>query len=136
MPLANQLIPGRFAFRRADRYLGDFYQALDALCLLSHEEGFALVVLEAMMCGRPVIATAVGSIPETVIDRVSGLIVSSEVRSVCQAARMLQEHPDWARGIAAEGRAYAQQYGHARRMARAYEQLVARLWEEKHADKR
>ncbi|MCL4201800.1 MAG: glycosyltransferase family 4 protein [Pirellulaceae bacterium] len=130
--LANDLIPGRFAFVSADRHLGDYYQSLDTLCLLSEFEGFALVVLEAMMCGRPVIATPVGSVPEAIIDRVNGLVVDGEVESVCQAARRLWEHPDWARGVAAEGRRYAEQHGHAWRMARQYEQLFERLWTEKH----
>jgi glycosyltransferase involved in cell wall biosynthesis len=130
--LANDLIPGRFAFVTADRHLGDYYQSLDALCLLSEFEGFALVVLEAMMCGRPVIATPVGSVPETIIDRVNGLVVDGEVESVCQAARRLREHPQWADGVAAEGRRYAEQHGHAWRMARQYEQLLERLWTEKH----
>ncbi len=124
--LANDLIPGRFAFVTADRHLGDYYQALDALCLLSEFEGFALVVLEALMCGRPVIATPVGSVPETIIDRVNGLVVDGEVDSVCRAARLLSEYPDWAHGVAAEGRAFAEQHGHAWRMARQYEQLFER----------
>ena len=38
--------------------IGDYYAAMDALCLPSSEEGFALVILEAMLCGRPVIATS------------------------------------------------------------------------------
>ena len=130
--LANDLIPGRFAFVTADRHMGDYYQSLDALCLLSEFEGFALVVLEAMMCGRPVIATPVGSVPETIIDRVNGLVVDGEVESVCQAARRLWEHPQWADGVAAEGRRFAEQQGHAWRMARQYEQLLERLWTEKH----
>ncbi|MCH5375254.1 MAG: glycosyltransferase family 4 protein, partial [Planctomycetes bacterium] len=131
--LANALIPGRFAFVFADHHLGDYYQSLDALCLLSEFEGFALVVLEAMMCHRPVIATPVGSVPETIIDRVNGVIVDGEVESVCQAARLLREHPDWARALAAEGRRFAEQHGHAWRMARQYEQLFERLWLEKQA---
>jgi glycosyltransferase involved in cell wall biosynthesis len=129
--LANELIPGRFAVRRADRYLGDFYQALDAFCLFSEHEGFALVVLEAMTCGRPVIATAVGAVPEAIVDRVSGIVVRPDVNSICEAARLLCDHPDWARGLAAEGRAMAEQHGSARRMARQYEDLLIRLWSER-----
>jgi len=130
--LANALIPGRFAFVKADRHLGDYYHALDALCLLSEFEGFALVVLEAMMCQRPVIATPVGSVPETIVDRVNGVVVDGDVESVCRAARLLYDYPDWARGLAAEGRRFAEQHGHAWRMARQYEQLFERLWLEKH----
>ena len=130
--LANELIPGRFAFARANSHLGDYYQTLDALCLLSEYEGFALVVVEAMMCGRPVIATPVGSIPETIIDRVNGMIVDGDVASVCEAARLLRRHPHWAAAIAREGKRFADLHGHARSMARQYESLIERLWAEKH----
>lgn len=131
MEMANAIIPGRFAFVAADRYLGDYYQALDAFCLLSLHEGFALVILEAMMCERPVIATPVGSVPEFIIDRVNGLVVNGEVQSICNAAQLLYRHPRWTRGLASEGRRFAQQHGHARRMAHQYEELLERLWLEK-----
>jgi glycosyltransferase involved in cell wall biosynthesis len=131
LQLANRLIPGRFAFTTVHDHLGDFYQAIDALCLLSTQEGFALVILEAMMCERPVIATSVGSVPEIIRDRVNGLIVD-DIPSVCQAAQLLQEHPHWARGVAAEAKAYAQQHGHALRMAGQYEDLLEQLWVEKY----
>jgi glycosyltransferase involved in cell wall biosynthesis len=128
---ANALIPGRFAFVTANHHLGDYYQSLDALCLLSDYEGFALVMLEAMMCERPVMATPVGSAPEFIVDRVNGIVVDGNVASVCRAAELLDRHPHWARAIAREGKAFAQQHGHAWRMARQYEELLERLWAEK-----
>jgi glycosyltransferase involved in cell wall biosynthesis len=125
---ANRLIPGRYAFAFANRGVGDYYQALDALCLPSEEEGFGLVVLEAMMCGRPVIATEVGYVPELIRDRINGLVVSGSPNSVRDAAELLHRYPDWARGLADEARAMAEEHGHARLMARRYEDLLLRLW--------
>lgn len=129
---ANAEIPGRFAFVSADSHLGDYYRAADALCLLSKQEGFALVIVEAMLCGRPVIATPVGSAPEVIRDRVNGMLVDGEPDSVATAARLLHDHPHWARGIAAEGQEYAEQCGHALRMARDYERLLEQLWTRKY----
>ena len=37
-------------------------------------EGFGLVLVEAMMYGKPVIASGIGSIPEIVEDKVTGLL--------------------------------------------------------------
>jgi glycosyltransferase involved in cell wall biosynthesis len=128
---ANRLIPGRYAFVRGVNDVGDYYGAMDAMCLPSEEEGFGLVVLEAMFCDRPVIATPVGCVPELVRDRVNGLVVDGSAESIAAVAMLLHRHPAWARGLAAEGRATAEAYGHARTMARAYENLFLRLWREK-----
>jgi len=131
LELANRLIPGRFAMTVGKGCFGDYYEAMDALCMVSAEEGYPLVVLEAMMCGRPVIATDVGGVPDLLIDRVNGIVVSGDVDSIRSAISLLQHHPEWARGIAAEARKVADERGHARRMARGYEDLVHRLWREK-----
>ena len=47
----------------------------DVLVLPSREEGFGLVLLEAMALGVPVVATNVGGIPEILEDNVSGILV-------------------------------------------------------------
>ena len=124
---ANDRIPGRYVFVTADDYLGDYYRAMDAFALVSAHEGFGLVIAEAMFCGRPVIATDVGCVPEVLADRISGLVVESNVDSIAVAARRLAEHPSWAAGVAAEGEAFAHVHLHARRMAREYEDLLIRL---------
>jgi glycosyltransferase involved in cell wall biosynthesis len=124
---ANARIPGRYSFVAASDYLGDYYRAMDAFCLLSSEEGYALVLLEAMLCGLPLVVTPVGSVPEIIVHRRNGMIVSGQPRAVAAAAMELKRHRHWARGLAAEGQAYAQQHGHARRMTRQYEDLLATL---------
>jgi glycosyltransferase involved in cell wall biosynthesis len=136
MELANARIPGRYAFITAWDYLGDYYHAMDAVCLVSDQEGFPLVMLEAMMCGRPLIVTAVGCVPEVVRDRVNGLVVAGDPASISAAAELLDRHPRWAQGIGAEGKAFADSVGHARRMAREYEDLLHGLWQAKHGASR
>jgi glycosyltransferase involved in cell wall biosynthesis len=52
--------------------------AIDVLCLSSLYEGFGLVLIEAMAVGRPIIATRISSIPEIVLDGVTGLLVEKQ----------------------------------------------------------
>jgi glycosyltransferase involved in cell wall biosynthesis len=50
------------------------YQWCDALLFPSRLEGFGLAALEAMACGKPVIATNTSSLPEVVENGVSGIL--------------------------------------------------------------
>ena len=50
----------------------------DVLVLPSYNEGLPNVVVEAMACQRPVIATKIGGIPEAVVDGKSGILVEAK----------------------------------------------------------
>jgi len=50
------------------------YSLADALLLTSEKESFGLVALEAMACGKPVVATQTGGIPEVVEDGITGFL--------------------------------------------------------------
>lgn len=67
--------------------------AMDIFVLPSISEGLPNVVLEAMACKKPVIATAVGGIPEAVIDGVTGsLIPPRDSDAIAQAISKLLEN--------------------------------------------
>lgn len=52
------------------------YKHAQCFCLPSVQEGFGLVLAEAMAAGLPVVACRAGAVPEVVADRRSGLLVA------------------------------------------------------------
>jgi UDP-glucose:(heptosyl)LPS alpha-1,3-glucosyltransferase len=59
-----------------------FLHAADVLVLPSAYEANALVVLEALACGLPVVSTPVGFAPDVVVDGETGFIVDRTAASV------------------------------------------------------
>jgi D-inositol-3-phosphate glycosyltransferase len=54
--------------------LAQYYAAADVFVIPSHYESFGLVVLEAMACGIPVVASRVGGLASTVVHERTGLL--------------------------------------------------------------
>lgn len=59
-----------------DDILPQYYAACDVYALPSRMEGWGLSLMEAMACGKPVVATKVGGIPELVKNNKNGCLVN------------------------------------------------------------
>lgn len=67
--------------------------ASDIFISSSHWEGLPLVVLEAMMAGLPIIATAVGDLPQVVTPDIGFIVPPHDPLQISQALLTLLEHP-------------------------------------------
>lgn len=87
--------------------------ALDVFAMPSRYEGLPTVIVEAMICGVPVVATAVNAVPDLVIPGVTGLLVPPRrPGQLAAAVRHLLDSPVAAARMAAVARArVADQYG-------------------------
>jgi glycosyltransferase involved in cell wall biosynthesis len=73
--------------------------------LPSYVEGLPNVVLEAMACGKPVVASEVMGIPEEVSDGVTGLLIQpGDVSGLTEAIQFLTNNPARAREMGMRGR--------------------------------
>ena len=82
--------------------------AADVLVSSSRWEGFGMVIVESMALGLPVVATAVGGVPELIENEVSGVLVPSEnPTALADALGRVLTNREWARqlGCVAQQRA-------------------------------
>ncbi|MDQ0821228.1 D-inositol-3-phosphate glycosyltransferase [Arthrobacter sp. V1I7] len=125
-------VQDRVAFRgpvpRAD--MPAIFRSADAVVCAPWYEPFGIVPLEAMACGVPVVAAAVGGLRDTVVDQRTGLHVPpKDPAAITAALAALLADPGLRRSLGAGGEARARaRYSWARVAAeteRAYLQTVA-----------
>ena len=82
----------------------------DVFVLASRSEGMPLSVLEAMAAGLPVVASAVGGVPELVVSGETGLLVrANDIDALVDALREVLSGAALRRAMGDAGRARAQQ---------------------------
>jgi glycosyltransferase involved in cell wall biosynthesis/protein-tyrosine-phosphatase len=120
-----------FVGARTDVY--DLLTAMDVFVLPSLHEGMPMALLEAMALGTPVVATAVGGVPEIVAHRTTGLLVrSSDEHGLAEACLELARDPHWARTLGARARRVVQEaFSHeqnGRALVSAYRAIGPGRW--------
>ena len=106
------------------RHLSSF----TVFCLPSRSESFPLSVVEAMLAGLPVVATAVGSVPEAVRDGDTGFVVPvDDPDALAVAIRRLLEDSELRREMGLEARRLALECFTSERMVAGFERLYQEL---------
>lgn len=120
----------RFTGRRDA--LRPYYDAMDVVVLCSRTEGLPNVVLEAMACGRPIVAAAVGGVPELVSDGVTGRLIASRAPADFALAVLdMLRQPENAARIGRQAARYARERFSVAAMTDAYRRLYLQLLDAK-----
>ena len=107
-------------------FVGDVRQVLaaaDVLALPSRTEGLPMAVLEAMVAGLPVVASAVGSLPEVLGDGAGLLVPPGDVGALRAALGQLAD-PGRRQSVARTARARVEARYGATEMARTYRERL------------
>lgn len=73
-----------------------------------YREPFGLVALEAAQMARPIVASRIGGIPESVVHQQTGLLVDNEdSKAIANAIAFLLDHPEKARQMGEAGKKQA-----------------------------
>lgn len=106
----------------------DLLAAADCFLLSSRSEGVPQAITQALGCGLAVVATAVGGVPELVIDGRTGLLVAAESPPQMAAALgRVADDETLARALGQAGRAHVEAHYSLQAMLNATEALYARL---------
>ncbi len=106
--------------------LADFYRSLDFFAIPSHQEGLAIVGIEALASGLPVVSTRCGGPEDYVIDGRSGVLVESTPESMADALVRLTSDRDLRARLALGARAIAME----RYSLPAFGETLAAAWHE------
>jgi glycosyltransferase involved in cell wall biosynthesis len=103
-------------------------QSAELVWVPSETAGGEQVALEAMAAGRPIVASAVASLEELIVDGETGYLVAPEDRiTFGKNARRLLDHADARQGVGAAGREHVARHFTVSAMADQFGELYGRL---------
>jgi glycosyltransferase involved in cell wall biosynthesis len=110
----------------------EILNCMGVFVLTSHSEANPVSILEAMACERPVVATRVGSVPETVLDGRTGYLVSpGDAEQVAERTLELLRNSELAAALGRNGREQILARWSVERMVLGYEELIERIYRSK-----
>lgn len=108
--------------------IAEYLSVADLLLVPSETESFGLAALEALACEVPVIATAVGGLPEVVREGETGYLVPlGDIEAMAKRAREILTDERKQRTLGAQGRLWAVEQFNTERVIPQYEALYERL---------
>ena len=115
-------VRGRTVFAGFQAEPQGFYQAMDLFALTSRHEGLPLALLEAWASGLPVVVSAVGALPQTVVHGMTGMLFKSgDQTALTETLEGLLDSPAWLSQLGRRGRLQVERLYSVSRMADHYE---------------
>ena len=101
--------------------------AADIVLLTSDNEGTPLSLIQAEMAGLPVVTTRVGSVPEVVLDGITGIITSLEVQEIADALEKLANSNELRAQMGAAAQEFTLANFGVKRLVHDHEELYKKL---------
>jgi glycosyltransferase involved in cell wall biosynthesis len=101
--------------------------AADIVILTSDNEGTPLSLIQAGMAGLPVVSTRVGSVPEVVLDGVTGIITSLDIQEIADALEKLAKSAELRAIMGAAAQEFTLSNFGVDRLVHDHEQLYKKL---------
>ena len=109
-----------FLGKQSQDSLPYYYNSADVLIMPSHYESFGMVALEAMACGKPVVASQVGGLAFLVRDGETGYVIpDGDPRLLAERLMLLTNQPELREQLGRRAAEVAQDY--------AWEKIAARI---------
>ena len=101
--------------------------AADIVVLTSDNEGTPLSLIQAGMAGLPVVTTRVGSVPEVVLDGITGIITNLNVQKIADALEKLANSSDLRGQLGAAAKEFTLANFGIKRLVHDHEELYRKL---------
>jgi glycosyltransferase involved in cell wall biosynthesis len=132
--LAGRLRAGRVVLAGERHDVLDLLPAFDCFALPSRYEGLPTALVEAMVCGVPVVATAVNAVPDLVVHGQTGLLVPPLRPDLLAAAlRQILDEPTEATRMAANARVHVGDRFTERALREVLSSTYAAAYEQSHS---
>jgi glycosyltransferase involved in cell wall biosynthesis len=109
-----------------------FTGLMDLFLMTSQFEGLPVAMLEAMTLGKPIVATAVGGIPEVITDGQEGRLAPvGAIELLAEQVKTLLHDPEQRRIMGMRGANKIEACFHIRERVRMIEEVYAEIWRQR-----